>query len=69
MDQLPQFALVRWVEEDNLSAVSTSSVRPGQTVYIGAFGDFKWKTKYYEAEVLSLSGEELLVYPHFLSYT
>lgn len=55
--QLPKFALARWVEEESLSAVPTNSVRPGQEVYPGGFGDFKWKTKYYEAEVLALSGE------------
>lgn len=55
--EMSKFALVRWVEEESLSAVLSTTIRPGQSVYVGAFGDFKWKGKYYEGEVLALSGE------------
>ncbi len=52
-----KFALVRWVEEETLSVMSATSLRAGQKMYTGAFADFKWAGKYFEGEVLAVSGE------------
>ena len=30
---------------------------PGDEVYVDAFGEFKWGGKYYEGEILGVSGE------------
>ena len=53
---MPKFLLVRWVEDESTSVLPGSSARPGQEVYAGAFGEFKWAGKYYDGEVLSTSG-------------
>ena len=51
------FLLVRWIDEENLSVVPDTAARKGQKVFVGAFGDFKWAGKYYEGEVLGVSGK------------
>ena len=40
-----------------LSVCSTSAIQVGQSAYMGEFGDFKWGGKFYEGEVLQMSGE------------
>lgn len=57
MTSSSKFVLIRWMEEETLSVLATKSVRQGQQVYAGAFGEFKWGGKFYEGEVLSLSGK------------
>ena len=52
-----KFILVRWLEEETLSVLTSTSVRQGQKSYVGALGDFKWGGKFFEGEVLSLSGK------------
>ena len=37
-----KFILVRWLEEENLSVLPTTSARSGEKVHTGAFGQFKW---------------------------
>ena len=52
-----KFCLLRWLGDDEqVSVVLSSSIRPGQKCYTGAHGEFKWQAKYYEAEVLKMSG-------------
>lgn len=51
-----QFVLVRWVGEETVSVIKGNSVRSGEDVYVGAFTNFKWAGKFYEAEVLKISG-------------
>ena len=58
----PKFALVRWTGEETLSVVAAISVRHGLEVHVGVFRDFKWAGKFYEGEVLSLSGNLPLSY-------
>ena len=45
------------MEDEMLSVCSSSAIREGQTAYVGVFGDFKWAGKFYEGEVLQMSGE------------
>lgn len=54
---MAKLCLVRWVEDETLSVLPTSAIQVGQTAYVGAFGDFKWGGKFYEGEVLQMSGE------------
>lgn len=57
MSAAKKLCLVRWVEEETLSVCSSSGIREGQTAYVGAFAEFKWGGKYYEGEVLEMSGK------------
>lgn len=54
---MSKFALVRWLEEETLSVLLATSVKSEQKVYAGAYADFKWGGKYYEGEVLAVSGK------------
>lgn len=51
------FCLIRWIEDESVFAIPTTSIKPGRTAYTGALGEFKWLGKYYEGEVLGISGE------------
>ena len=51
-----KFSLLRWVAEEQVGVVSSSSIHPGQKCYVGAIGEFKWQSRYYEAEILKISG-------------
>ena len=53
---MPKYALVRWVGEETLSVVLLTTARKTEKVYSGSFTEFKWGGKYYEGEVLKLSG-------------
>ena len=52
-----EFALVRWVDEESVGVMPTSAVRSGQKVYVGSFADMKYNGKYYEVEILKISGK------------
>ena len=54
-----KFCLVRWLEEETVSVLPIKSAKDGQKVYQGAYANFKWLGKFYEAEVLKVSGNEL----------
>lgn len=51
-----QLALVRWLGEETLSVVPATSVREGDKVNVGSFASFKWGGKFYESEILAISG-------------
>lgn len=51
-----KFCLLLWLEGEQVGVVPSSSIRPGQNCYVGAIGEFKWQTKYYEGEILKVSG-------------
>ena len=38
-----------------------TAARPDVKVYVGVFRDFKWAGKYYEGEILGISGERKAV--------
>ena len=57
MSKTNSFVLLRWLLDEKISIEPISSARKGTNVYTGVFGDFKWAGKYYEAEVLKMSGE------------
>lgn len=48
--------LVRWIGEETLSVIPASKTRDGDTP-VGLTGNFKWTSKYYEGQILALSGE------------
>ncbi len=45
--------LVRWVQEETL--IPESASQSGHS-YVGALGDIKWSGKYYEGDILGMSG-------------
>ena len=51
------FALVRWVEEESVGVMPLSAVRSGQKAFVSAIVEMKFKSMYYEAEILKISGE------------
>lgn len=51
------FLLVRWLEEESVGVVPSSAVKKDQSVFAGSFADVKYQKKYYEAEILKISGE------------
>lgn len=59
------YCLVRWTEEDEqVSVIPASTVKPGQEVYVEAVCEFKWLGRYFEAEVLKVSGQPTIVSKH-----
>ena len=56
MAQKGKYCLVRWVDEETVSVVLTTSVREEQRVEVAGIYHFKWSGKYYKGEVLKISG-------------
>lgn len=50
------FALTRWVIDETVSAMPLTAVKKGQTPHVGAFVNVKYLGKFYEAEILMISG-------------
>ena len=51
-----QFMLVRWLEEETLSVLLSCKTRRGDIPVVGLTGDFKWSGRFYEGEILAISG-------------
>ena len=51
--------LVRWLLDETVGVIPSSAVKKDQKVCLGAFIDAKFNKKFYEAEVLMISGEKL----------
>ena len=54
---MSKFALVHWLEDDQVGVVPTSSVKRGQAVYSGSYAEVKWKKTFYECKILKVSGK------------
>lgn len=52
-----RFCLLRWLDGEEVGVMPCSSIRSGQKCYSGAVGEFKWQSRFYEAEVLKISGD------------
>ena len=50
------FALTRWVTDETVSVMPLTAVKKSQTPHVGAFVDVKYLGKFYEAEILVISG-------------
>ena len=59
MSNSSSFLLLRWLIDEKVSIMPFSSAKKGTKVYTGVFGEFKWSGKFYEAEVLKISGEKI----------
>ena len=59
MSNSNSFLLLRWLIDEKVSIEPFSSAKKGTKVYTGVFGEFKWSGKFYEAEVLKISGEKI----------
>lgn len=51
--------LVKWIEEDSVGIVPLDHIQKGQRADVGAVAEFKYLKKYYDAEVLKVSGKLL----------
>lgn len=51
------FALVRWLEEESVGVMPLSAVRSGQKTFVSAIVQMKYQGRYYEAQILEISGE------------
>ena len=60
---MSSYIFVQWLEEKNLSVLSATVAHPGDKMYVGAFGEYKWDGKFYEGEILGVSGECTVVCP------
>ena len=59
------FMLVRWIGEESLSVIPATENRNGDTPIVGRCGEFKWGGKFYEGEILALSGK---LHQHQISF-
>ena len=58
MSMKPKFALVSWLEDDSVGVVPLSAAKDGEKVYPGAMLPIKFQRKYYDAEILKISGKK-----------
>ena len=56
MSTKPKLALVNWVEEGSVSVMPVSAAKDGDKLYPGSIVSMKFHRKYYEAEILKISG-------------
>ena len=54
-----KFCIVQWLEDDTVSVIPVTSAENEDKVYVGAIERFNWYGKFYDGEVLSVSGESL----------
>ncbi len=55
------FLLVRWMEDETVGVVPVTAVKKGQEFDVGAYVETKFKKKFYESEVLKISGKYFLL--------
>ena len=64
-----QYMLVRWIGEETLSVLPSCKSRGGDIPIVGLTGDFRWSGRYYEGEILALSGRlSSYIYSYVASY-
>ena len=51
-----KYCLVRWLEDESVGVMPLSSSKTPD-VYVGKMTEFKYCGKYYDAEILKISGE------------
>lgn len=52
-----QSVLVRWIIDESVGVMPSTSVKTGQIQTVGAFVDAKYDGKFYEAEILKISSK------------
>ena len=55
----PKLMLVRWLTDESIGVVPTSSIQKGEIPNVGNVARVKWGSKFYEAEVLQVSSKLL----------
>lgn len=59
---MPTFALVRWLNDESVTAMPLSALKDKNSAIVGATVDMIWtKGKTYEAEILKISSEQFSV--------
>ena len=51
------YLLVRWIEEDSVGVMPSTALKKGQMPSVGVITELKYSSKFYEAEILKISGE------------
>lgn len=51
------FCLIHWLQDDQVGVMPEKSIKERQSVSVGSYVECKWGKKFYEAQVLMLSGE------------
>lgn len=54
-----QFALTRWLIDETVGVMPLTAVKKDQKPHVGAYVDMKYLGKFYEAEILKISGVPL----------
>ena len=52
-----RFCLLHWLEYDQVGVMPEKAMKNGKVVKVGSFVECKWGKKYYEVQILKLSGE------------
>ncbi len=52
-----RFMLVRWLVDETVGVMPLTSVKKDHTPRVGAYVEAKYQGKFYEAEILKISGE------------
>ena len=53
----PKFALVSWLEEGSVGIMPLTAARDRDKLHVGAIVPMKFQGKYYDAEILKISGK------------
>ncbi len=51
------YFLVRWEKEDSISVMPATSLQKKASAVVGQIVPLKYRGKYYDAEILKISGE------------
>ena len=51
------YLLVRWIEEDSVGVMPSTTLKKGQMASVGMTTELKYNSKFYDAEILKVSGE------------
>lgn len=53
---MPKFALVRWLSDESVGVMPLTAARKGSKIYVSAVIEMKFQKKFYDAELLKISG-------------
>ena len=63
-----KFFLVRWLEDESVTVLPIGTLKAGvEAAFVGNVTDIKFGKKYYEGEILRISGRKTDIYP-YISY-
>ena len=57
--------LLRWIGEESLSILKAAKNRSGEEPKVGRTGEYKYDGKFFEGEILALSGKYARIYSYY----